>query len=112
MAATKTRPRAAPASRSRPERPHKTRVERRTALSEEVLAQVEEGQRAAIKAVRTFVDTVDRTLPPGGEGPSRRQVVIDAAMDMADRLVQTQYEFLRKVVHSAGQSLSRPDGGA
>ena len=30
-------------------------------------------------------------------------------MDMADRLVKTQYEFLRSVVHSAGTTLSREE---
>ena len=113
MAATKTQPRATPAGQRQttPERPLKTTVDRTAVLSEEVLAEVEAGQRAAIQAVRTFVDTVDRALPPHGEGPSRRQEVVDAAMEMADRLVHTQYEFLRKVVHSAGKSLGRTDGG-
>ena len=54
------------------------------------------------------MDTVDRTLPHG-ELPSKRQDIVDAAMDMADRLVHTQYDFLRNVVHSAGRSLNRPD---
>ncbi len=30
-------------------------------------------------------------------------------MDMADRLVETQYEFLRSVVQSAGTALSREE---
>jgi len=30
-------------------------------------------------------------------------------MKMADRLVHTQYDFLRKVVHDAGKSLSRSE---
>ena len=77
-----------------------------TKLSEDVLKAVEDGQRAAIDAVQRFVDTVDRALPPRSAGASRRQEVIDSAMDMSDRLVHTQYEFLRKVVHSAGKSLS------
>lgn len=41
--------------------------------------------------------------------PSRRETVIDAALDMADRLVTTQYEFLRSVVHSADRSLRKSD---
>ena len=41
--------------------------------------------------------------------PSRRQEIVDAAMDMADRLVHTQYDFLRRVVQSAGKTLSRED---
>jgi hypothetical protein len=30
-------------------------------------------------------------------------------MEMADRLVHTQYDFLRKVVQNAGKTLSKPD---
>lgn len=88
----------------------KTVVERTTELSEEVLQSVEHGQRAAIEAVRKFVDAVDHALSGEAVTPSKRQEIIDSAMGMADRLVQTQYDFIRKVVHSAGKSLSRPDG--
>jgi hypothetical protein len=119
MATTKAKPKSSPktteaarkrrtAARAKQEGPGA--VERTTELSEDVLRSVESGQRAAIEAVRKFVDTVDQTLPPRGEEPSRRQEVVDAAMEMADKLVHTQYDFLRKVVHSAGQSLTRADG--
>jgi len=102
----------APATRKRattPARPA-TAVDKTTKLSEDVLSSVEAGQRAAIEAVRKFVDTVDKALPAPGEGPSRRQEIVDSAMEMADRLVHTQYDFIRKVIDSAGKSLSRPDG--
>ncbi|HXW59102.1 MAG TPA: hypothetical protein VEJ23_06450 [Solirubrobacteraceae bacterium] len=84
-------------------------VNRTTELSDEILKSVEDGQRAAIEAVHRFVDSVDRALPslPRGEGPSRRQEIVDSALEMADRLVQTQYDFLRKVVDNAGKSLRR-----
>src|ERR1019366_99637 len=87
-----------------------TKIEKTTKLSEEVLESVEKGQRAAIEAVRKFVDTVDEALPMHGEGPSRRQEIVDSAMEMADRLVHTRYEFIRKVIDSAGKSLSGSDG--
>jgi hypothetical protein len=76
-------------------------LDRTADLSENVLRNVEGAQRAAIEAVRKFVDTVDEALPAMGEHPSRREHVIDAALDMADKLVTTQYEFLRGVVRSA-----------
>lgn len=57
--------------------------------------------------MRKFVETVDRVLPPRGERPSRREEVTDSALQMAQRLVHTQSDFLRKVVDSAGKSLSR-----
>ena len=85
----------------------KTAVDKTADLSEEVLKSVEAGQRAAIEAVRKFVDTVDEALPAIGDRPSRRETVIDAALEMADKLVTTQYDFLRSVVHSADRSLKR-----
>jgi hypothetical protein len=110
MAATRAPRKTAPAKQRHTdpehrERSSRTRVDRTAKLSEEVFEEVEAGQRAAIQAVKKFVDTVDRKLPAPEEGPSSRQDVIDAAMEMADRLVHTQYEFLRKVVRSAGKSL-------
>ena len=75
-----------------------------------MLKSLESGQRSAIEAVRKFVDTVDERLPAlGDEHPSRRQDIIDAALEMADRLVHTQYDFLRKVVDNTGKALRRGD---
>jgi hypothetical protein len=89
-----------------------TAVDRTRDLSEDVLDSLERGQRAAIEAVRKFVDTVDDTLPalPHGEGPSKRQEIVDSALEMVDRLAHTQYEFIHKVIDSAGKSLSKSDG--
>jgi hypothetical protein len=80
-------------------------VERTTELSEQVLEQVKGSQKKAIEAVRKFMESVDEALPPHGENPSRRQEVIDSALEMSERLVQTQYDFLTDVVHSAGEAL-------
>ena len=84
-------------------------VERAAGMSDEVLKSVEAGQRAAIETVRKFVDTVDEAMPAHGDRPSRRETVIDAALDMADRLVTTQYNFIRSVVGSADRALRKPD---
>jgi hypothetical protein len=101
----------APASRkrTRPAARSTTQLDTTAKLSEEVLENVERSQRVAIEAVRKFVDTVDHALPalPHGEGPSRRQEVVDSALEMADRLVHTQYDFIRQVIDSAAKSLSR-----
>ena len=79
-------------------------VDRSTGLSEEVLEEVKAGQQAAIEAVRKFTDAVDKTLGKG-EGRSEAEEIVDSALEMADRLVETQYNFLSKVVRSAGESL-------
>jgi hypothetical protein len=82
-------------------------VERAAELSEDVLQSLEEGAKAAIEAVRKLVEMVDKALPPHGEGPSRREEMTDSALEVVERLVHTQYDFLRKVVDSAAKSLTR-----
>jgi len=74
-------------------------------LSEQVLESLRDGEKAALAAVRKFVDTLDQAVPFQREEPSSRQKVIDAALEMADQLVQTQYTFLHSLVRSAGQTL-------
>ena len=120
MPATKvqrsTSARKAAPTRKRPAAPNKGReraktVDRTAELSDDVLKSLESGERAVIEAVRKFVDTVDKALPAIGERPSRRQEVVDAAMEMADRLVHTQYDFIRQVVKSAGKTLSGEPAG-
>jgi hypothetical protein len=100
--------RKAPATRGKPAA--RSATKRTTELSEDVLAELEDGAQSAIEAVRKFLGVVDEALPPDGEGPSRREEIADSALEMAQRLVHTQADFLRKVVDSAGRSLSRsPD---
>ena len=73
-------------------------------VSEDVLEELREGQEAAIQAVRNFAKSVDKTLE-GHESPSEAEEIVDSALRMADKLVETQYSFLKKVVESAGKSL-------
>jgi hypothetical protein len=87
------------------EAPGRDAVEKTTELSEQVLEQIKGSQERAIEAVRKFMESVDEALPPHGENPSRRQEVIDSALEMSERLVKTQYDFLTNVVHSAGEAL-------
>ncbi|HME03618.1 MAG TPA: hypothetical protein VKG38_11400 [Solirubrobacteraceae bacterium] len=103
------------ASKGTPARKAQTRAKRTDAdgaveltaeLSEDVLQELEDGARSALDAVRSFLATVDEALPPQGGDPSRREQITDSALEMAQRLVHTQAEFLRKVVDSAGKSLS------
>ncbi len=79
-------------------------ADRPVELSDDVLEEIKEGQEAAIEAVRHFVRSVDKTLE-GAESPSQAEEIVDSALKMADKLVETQYDFLKKVVDSAGKSL-------
>lgn len=81
-------------------------AERVAGLSDDVLKSVESGQRTAIDAVRKFVAAVEKSLPGRDDDhPSKRETIVDAALDMADKLVKTQYEFIRSVVSSASETL-------
>lgn len=97
-----------PAARSQPK--DKNPVQLSAELSEDVLQSLEDGAKAAIEAVRNFVETVDEALPLHGDGPSKREEITDSALEMAQRLVTTQYDFLRKVVDSATKALPGGDG--
>lgn len=83
-------------------------AERGVDLSEDLIKSLESGQRAAIEAVRKFVETVDEALPSVTGRPSAREKVVDAALEMADRLVTVQYDFLHTVVRDAGRALTKP----
>ena len=103
--AARRQPAAGKASAARNGKVGKDVVQRTTELSEEVLRELEDGAQSAIEAVRKFLGTVDEALPPDRVGRSRAEEVTDSALEMAQRLVHTQAEFLRKVVDSAGRSL-------
>lgn len=75
-----------------------TAIDRTTELSEDVLKSVEAGRHYTIGAVRKFVGSVDRTLPHRGEGPSRRQELVDSAMGLSDRLVATEHDVIFRLV--------------
>jgi hypothetical protein len=97
--------RKAAAKKTKAGRAQRSPVARTTELSERVLEQVKDSQEDAIEAVRRFMESVDEALPPKGKNRSRRQGVIDSALEMSEKLVETQYDFLQSVVHSAGETL-------
>lgn len=119
MAETKTQRRPAAKTKRRPAakakgasarkpraRGRDARIEQTKELSDDVLKSLDQGARSAIDAVRKFTETADRVLPPHGDGPSRREEITDSALEMAQKLIHTQAEFLRNVVDSAGKSLN------
>jgi exonuclease VII large subunit len=79
-------------------------AERATELSEDVIQALEDSGRAAIKAVRGFLTSVEEALPQVEGARKVEKQITDSALEMAEQLVQTQSEFLRKVVNSAGKS--------
>jgi hypothetical protein len=86
-------------------------VDRTSELSNEVLKSLEEGERAAIQALGQFVITIEEALPQEVAGTSdvAKKITV-SGLEVADRLVETEYDVLRKVIDSAAKSLSRSDG--
>jgi len=86
-------------------------AERATELSEDVIQALEDSGRAAIKAVKGFLTSVEEALPQVEGARKVEKQITDSALEMAEQLVQTQSEFLRKVVNSAGKSRSSTQDG-
>lgn len=85
-------------------------VERAAELSEDMVQALEDGGRAALEAVGRFLVTVEEALPQVQGARSAEKRITESGLEMAQQLVHTQSDFLRKVVDSAGKSLSRSEG--
>ena len=88
----------------------KSVAQRAADLSDEVLDSLEARQKASIEAVRSFATTIDEVVPNLGD-PALRKRIIDAALDLADKLGTTQYDFIRSVVRNASEAISQQSGG-
>lgn len=89
----------------------KTVADRAGDLSDAMLESVESRRRDAMRAVRTFVDTVDETIPNVVD-PSKRKKIIDSALALADALGATQLDFLRSVSDSVSEALTPRSPGS
>ncbi|MGB0096102.1 MAG: hypothetical protein WBP81_26650 [Solirubrobacteraceae bacterium] len=86
-------------------------MERATVLSDDMIQALEDGGRAAIDAVGRFVITLEEALPEEVKGTSEvEKKITESALEMAQQLVHTQADFLRKAVDSAGKSRSGSEG--
>jgi hypothetical protein len=84
-----------------------TVVQRSAVLSDEMLESLEAGQRAAIDAAGRFVVTLEEALPHEVQGTSEvAKTITESGLETADRLAQTWYDFLRKLIGSTAKSLS------
>ena len=85
-------------------------VDRTSVLSNEWLASLETGERAAIEALGAFLVTVEEALPQEVAGTAEvAKNVTESGLQMADRLIHTQYAFLRKGIDSTAKALSSRD---
>ncbi|MBU8811349.1 hypothetical protein KL953_20935 [Mycolicibacterium goodii] len=76
-------------------------------LLDDVRESARAGQHAAAEALRAFRRTVDEALPNALQ-PLRDKLIM-AAVELADSLAATQYEFNRNLIRSADRALSKSE---
>lgn len=79
---------------------------RSTDLLDEVRESAKLGQHATAEALRAFCRTVDEAIPEALQ--SLRDKLVDAAVELADKLAVAQYQFNRNLIRSADRALRRP----
>ncbi len=86
-------------------------VERTTKLSEDLLKSLEASERAAIEALGQFVISIEESFPQEIAATSDvAKKITESGLEMADRLVHAQHDFLHHVIDSTAKSLSSRDG--
>lgn len=73
-------------------------------IADEVLAQVVTGGQSAIGATRRFVKSVDEALAGSEEEPTRVHEIVDGALEMSDRLVESGGDAIRGIVRGIAPS--------
>ena len=78
-------------------------------LLDEVHESAKVGQNAAAAALQAFRQTVNEAVPEALQ-PLRTKLV-DAAIELADKLVTAQYQFNRNLIRSADRALGSAEDG-
>lgn len=78
-----------------------------TDLTDEVRDSAKAGQHAASQALRKFRHAVDEAIPESVQ-PLRTKIV-DAALELADDLIDAQYKFHRSLLKTADRALTKSD---
>ena len=79
-----------------------------TELFEEVRESARAGQQTAAEALRRFNHVLDEAIPEAVH-PLRTRIV-GAAIELANTLAATQYQFHRDLIRSADRALTGTDG--
>jgi flagellar hook-associated protein FlgK len=85
-------------------------VERVEELADEVLGSLEDGRKSTVQALRKFTSTLQDATSKEGD-PSRRQALIDAAVNLADELSAAQMQLIHSITGSMSQAIRGPSGG-
>src|SRR5215207_2482418 len=88
----------------------KTAVERVEKLADEVLRSLEAGRQSTVEALRNFTSTLQDATSKESD-PSRRQALINAAVNLADELSSAQMQLLHSITGSMTNVIRGPSGG-
>jgi hypothetical protein len=86
-----------------------TAVERVEELADEVLGSLEAGRESTVDALRKFTSTLQDATAKEGD-PSRRQALIEAAVNLADELSAAQMQLIHSITGSMTHAIRRPSG--
>lgn len=75
--------------------------------ADRIIDSLAEAERAALEAVRRFLDTVNGAFPDVGPDGEVRQRVIDSAFRMTEELVGTSSEFAHRLVRAGVDASGR-----
>ena len=88
----------------------RTAVERVEKLADEVLGSLEAGRQSMVEALRNFTRTLQEATSKESD-PSRRQALINAAVNLADELSSAQMQLLHSITGSMTNVIRGPSGG-
>ncbi|MBI3216732.1 MAG: hypothetical protein HYZ38_23200 [Mycobacterium sp.] len=74
-------------------------------LADEIRESAKAGQHAAGQALRKFRHTVDEAIPESVQ--PLREKLVEAALELADDLVNAQYKFHRSLLKTADRALAK-----
>ena len=87
-----------------------TAVKRVEKLADEVLESLEAGRQSTVEALRNFTSTLQDATSKESD-PSRRQALINAAVNLADELSSAQMQLLHSITGSVTNVIRGPSGG-
>jgi hypothetical protein len=80
----------------------------------ELIDTIDDNEKAALRAIREFVASVDDALPGGGtkESPGRRAELVEAALDMIEKLLGVSNEAAQRLTESVREALPQIEEAA
>jgi len=75
--------------------------------AERIIESLAGAEKAALEAVRKFLETVNGAFPHTGTDGGPRQKIIDSAFRMTEELVGTSNEFAQRLVKLGGDTAKR-----